>query len=39
MSRKKENRDKDTTSKAIILVTVIIQLISAIVSLIDKLIE
>nr|DAS18921.1 MAG TPA: hypothetical protein [Caudoviricetes sp.] len=39
MSREKENRDKDLTTKAIILVTVIIQLISAIVSLIDKLIE
>lgn len=39
MSRKKKNRNQNDPNKVIILITVIIQLISAIINLIDKLIE
>lgn len=39
MSRKRKNRNQKDTNKVIILITVIIQLISAIVNLIEKLIE
>ncbi|CUQ22431.1 Uncharacterised protein [Anaerotruncus colihominis] len=39
MSRKKKNRNQNDPSKVIILITVLIQLISAIISLIEKLIE
>ena len=39
MSRKKKNRNQDGCTKTIILITVLIQLISAIISLIEKLIE
>ncbi len=39
MGRKKKNRKEDTNVEKIILVTVLIQLISAIITLIDKLIE
>lgn len=38
MSRKKKNRNEDTTSE-IVLATVLIQLINTIINLIDKLIE
>ncbi|GAA6514588.1 hypothetical protein K370107A2_15910 [Merdimmobilis hominis] len=37
MSGKKKNRNQNDPSKVIILVTVIIQLITAVVDLIDKL--
>ncbi len=37
MSGKKKNRNQNDPSKVIILVTVIIQLIAAVVDLIDKL--
>ena len=39
MSRKKKNRNQNDPSKVIILITVLIQLISAIISLVEKLIE
>lgn len=39
MSRKKKNGNEDRTTKYIILVTVIIQLITALVTLIGKLFE
>lgn len=39
MSRKKKNGNEDRTTKYIILVTVIIQLVTALITLISKLTE
>lgn len=39
MSRKNKNRDQHDHHKVILLITVILQLISAIINLIDKLLE
>ena len=39
MSRKKKNGNKSTTSEKVLLVTVLIQLIKALLELINKLIE
>lgn len=39
MASKKKNRNQNDPNKVIILITVLIQLISTIVNLVDKLIE
>lgn len=39
MSRKKKNRNQNDPNKVIILITVIIQLITALITLIGKLLE
>ena len=39
MSRKKKSGNKDTTTKAIILITAILNLINALIAIINKLLD